>query len=914
MSLAPGDRLGVYEIVDRIGAGGMGEVYRANDTTLGRFVAIKALPEAFAADPERLARFEREARTLAALNHPRIAQIYGLERTGPVPSLVMELVEGPTLAARLAEGPIPLEDALSIARQVAEALAASHEKGIVHRDLKPSNIAFTADGQVKVLDFGLAKLTVDAPASASSATFSPTITSPALLTGAGILLGTAAYMSPEQARGKDADRRADVWAFGCVLYEMLTGRRPFDGEDATETIGAVVRLEPDWQALPAGCPPALRALLKRCLEKDRQKRVADITTALFVLDELAALPSAAAAASDSKDAGRRSPGLSLMLIGAAALVTIAAVATAGTWWLMRPAAPHVTRLTITPPETATLSIDRIDRDLAITPDGTRVVYAGADGTQLFVRALDSLEPTALAPLNGGAQGIFASPDGQWAGYVEDNITLKKVAMTGGPPVTLLRMDGNSRGVTWTDGDAIVFATSARQTGLQSVSASGGELTVLTRPDPERGEADHLWPSALPGGRFVLFTITATEGGLDAAQIAVLDLATQRYTPVLRGGTQPHYAASGHLVYAAGSTLRAVRFDPDRLETHGIPVPVVPRLLTTGVGAADFDVSRNGTLVYADTPGDLLRDLSLLWVDRQGTETPLKLPRRAYNSPRLSPDGSRLAVAIQSDQSDVWISELERSTLTRLTFHPGFDGYPEWMPDGRRVVYTSDRNGGPDTNLFLQSADGGGLEQLTDPPGRHGAAAIAPDGTIAVVKQEAPGGPAALRLLPPGRKTSNTRGASTGTALAEEIVAFNASYSPDGRWIAYEARSSGREEVYVRPVPDMDAGQWQVSTGGGRQPVWARDGREIFFVAPDGAIWSAGVDPRGVSPRFTTPEQVVPARYSVYLGSSGFGTRMYDVSPDGQRFLMLQAGVDQSRPQMIVVQHWFEELNRLVPAD
>jgi Tol biopolymer transport system component len=281
---------------------------------------------------------------------------------------------------------------------------------------------------------------------------------------------------------------------------------------------------------------------------------------------------------------------------------------------------------------------------------------------------------------------------------------------------------------------------------------------------------------------------------------------------------------------------------------------------------------------------------------------------------LSPDGSRLAVAIQSDQSDVWISELERSTLTRLTFHPGFDGYPEWMPDGRRVVYTSDRNGGPDTNLFLQSADGGGLEQLTDPPGRHGAAAIAPDGTIAVVKQEAPGGPAALRLLPPGRKTSNTRGASTGTALAEEIVAFNASYSPDGRWIAYEARSSGREEIYVRPVPDMDAGQWQVSTGGGRQPVWARDGREIFFVAPDGAIWSAGVDPRGVSPRFTTPEQVVPARYSVYLGSSGFGTRMYDVSPDGQRFLMLQAGVDQSRPQMIVVQHWFEELNRLVPAD
>jgi serine/threonine-protein kinase len=578
---------------------------------------------------------------------------------------------------------------------------------------------------------------------------------------------------------------------------------------------------------------------------------------------------------------------------------------------MRPAAAHVTRLTITPPETAALSIDGNDRDLAITPDGTKVVYVGAEGTQLFVRALNSLEPTALAPLNGGAQGLFASPDGQWAGYVEDNITLKKVAITGGPPVTLLRMDGNSRGVTWTDGDAIVFATSARQTGLQRVSASGGELTVLTRPDPERGEADHLWPSALPGGRSVLFTITATEGGQDAAQIAVLDLTTRQYTPVLRGGTQPHYASSGHLVYAAGATLRAVRFDPDRLETRGIPVPVVPRLVTTGVGAADFDVSRNGTLVYAETPAGLLRELSLVWVDRQGAETPLNLPRRAYNSPRLSPDGSRLAVAIQSDQRDVWISEIERSTLTRLTFHPGFDGLPAWMPDGRRVVYSSDRSVGPG-NLFLQSADGGGLEQLTDNPSRLSVAAIAPDGTIAFTAQEALGAAPAFGLLAPGGNGGDRRVVSSGTVLVPEIVAFNASYSPDGRWIAYEARSSGREEIYVRPVPDMDAGQWQVSTGGGRQPVWARNGREVFFVAPDGAIWSAAVDPRGAAPRFATPQQVVPARYSVYLASSGFGTRMYDVSPDGQRFLMLQAGVDQSRPQMVVVQHWFEELNRLVP--
>jgi serine/threonine-protein kinase len=681
MTLSAGTRLGPYEILSALGAGGMGEVYRATDTALGRQVAIKVLPDAFAQDAERLARFEREAKTLAALNHPHIAQIYGLERSTGTQALVMELVEGEDLSQRIARGAIPLDEALPIARQIAEALEAAHEQGIIHRDLKPANIKVTPDGAVKVLDFGLAKLAdvgrvprsgpagskEQDPAYVLDATASPTITSPALMTGVGVLLGTAAYMSPEQAKGREADKRSDIWAFGCVLYEMLTGSRPFEGEDVTDVPVAVLSKEPDWSALPARVPASIRALLRRCLERDRRKRVADIAVALFALDEHASLSGSAAAPAAPLP---RTP-LRRGAVQAAVVLVVAAVAGAAVWVATRPGdpvPPHVSRLLITSPGAAALSTNGTDRDLAITPDGSRVVYAGNRGTQLFVRSLDAVEPVIV--FTGAPRGPFASPDGQWIGFVDGTTVLKKVAVTGGPAVTVATLDGVSRGATWGPDDTVIVATSTGATGLQRVGAAGGPTTVLTRPDRAQGEADHLWPELLPGGRAVLFTITAVTGGLDAAQVAVLDLQTGMRKILVRGGSHAHYVPSGHLVYAAAGTLRAVVFDLARLETRGTPVPVVPDVVTTTNGGVDAVVAGDGTLAYVSGGGGVGgAQRTLAWVDRQGHETPIPAPPRTYVYPRLSPDGTRVAVNALDQESDIWVWDLGHTTFTRVSSTP-----------------------------------------------------------------------------------------------------------------------------------------------------------------------------------------------------------------------------------------------------
>ena len=651
MPLNQGTHLGPYEILSAIGVGGMGEVYRARDTKLGRDVALKVIPDTFALDPDRLARFQREAQVLASLNHPHIAAIYGFEDSGETHALVLELVEGETLADRIARGALPLDEALPIAKQICEALEAAHEQGIIHRDLKPANINITSDGVVKVLDFGLAKLADRGPAKAghyppdgsvrlqADLTMSPTITSPAMMTGVGVLLGTAAYMSPEQAKGREADKRCDIWAFGCVLFEMLTGKGPLAGDDVTDTLANVLKREPNWLALPAEVPPALRALLRRCLEKNRRERVADISTALFVLKEQASL---AAPVTASAPLPRSPLWLGIAALTAGALV-IAAVATMLTWLATRPAdpaPPRVSRLPIAASGTAALSIDGFDRDLAITPDGSRVIYVGNHGTQLFIRALDALEPVTV--FTGGSRGPFVSPDGQWIGFVDVANELKKVAVTGGPAVTLARLDGTARGATWGPDNTIIVATSNGATGLQRVGAAGGTTTVLTRPDLAQGELDHLWPEPLPGGRAVLFTITAATGGLDAAQVALLDLQTGTRKILMRGGSHAHYVSSGHLVYAAAGSLRAVAFDLARLETRGTPVSVVPAV----------------------------------------RETPIPTPPRPYVYPQLSPDGTRVAVNAQDQENDIWIWDLSRTTLTRATFDPSFDGYPVWTPDRR----------------------------------------------------------------------------------------------------------------------------------------------------------------------------------------------------------------------------------------
>ena len=705
MSLRPGTRLGPYEILSALGAGGMGEVYRARDTRLKRDVALKILPNSFATDPERLARFQREAEVLASLNHPHIAQIYGLEEIGAGGrALVMELVEGEDLSQRIARGAIPLDEALPIAKQTAEALEAAHEQGIIHRDLKPANIKITPDGVVKVLDFGLAKLAhPEAAARHADVTASPTITSPAMMTGVGMILGTAAYMAPEQAKGRATDKRSDIWAFGCVLYEMLTGKRPFDGEDVSDTLANVLKIDPDWSALPLETPPPIRTLLQSCLTKDRRRRVADISTALFVLEKGASLAppgrTVLTAPLPRRPLWRRIAALTGVVL------VVATVTGAAVWFATRPVPPSVVRTTVTTSGSAALTLSGTDRDVAITPDGSHVVYRGSN--QLLVRALNQLEPTVLTGPGPAPHGIFISPDGQWVGLFDGVTLIKKVAITGGPPVTITQVDGaGSRGATWSEDGTIIFATNSLATGLQRVSAAGGDPTVLTKPDREHGESDHLWPEFLPGGEAVLFTILPVNGAIENAQIAVLDLQTSTSKVLIRGGSHARYVPTGHLVYGVAGTLRAVAFDLGRLEVVGTPAPVLEGVVTTASGAADVAAAANGSLVYVTGAGGGRAQRTVVSVDRQGGASPLSgLPLDAYRNVRVSPNGARLALATIDD---VWIYDFARATLSRLTTTPAQDLSPLWTPDGQRIVFTSRRAGY--SELFWRLADGTGSDE------------------------------------------------------------------------------------------------------------------------------------------------------------------------------------------------------------
>ncbi|MBI1874607.1 MAG: PD40 domain-containing protein [Acidobacteria bacterium] len=545
---------------------------------------------------------------------------------------------------------------------------------------------------------------------------------------------------------------------------------------------------------------------------------------------------------------------------------------------------------------------------------------GNTGRQLFVRPLDQLEPTAIA--TGTLRAVFTSPDGEWVGFVENRTTLKKVAITGGPPVTLVAMDGSSRGATWLPDEAIVFASSNATTGLQRVLAAGGAVTVLTRPNRERGEADHLWPERLPGGRAVLFTITPVSGGLDAAQVAVLDLATGVQTTLVRGGSHAHYVASGHLVYAAGGTLRAMAFDLARLAVQWTPAPVVPRLVTTPFGAGDFGVAGDGTLVYVDAPGGGAGARTLVWVDRQGREEPLGAPPRPYQHPRISPDGTRVVVHSLDQEEDLWRWDLPRGPLTRLTFEPGLDIFPVWTPDGGRLVFSSSRAGGV-LNLFWQAADGtGAAERLTESSNLQRPTGITPDGTQVVFFEVTPTRGSDLRLLAL-RSDRRSRRSGRGEPVEPRRVTplletrfdeQNGVISPDGRWLAYGSDSSGSFGIYGRPFPNVGEGQWQVSTAGGTRPLWARSGRELFYVAPDGALMAVPVEPRGAGWHAGPPAKRLEGRYVMVVG--GNPGRHYDVSPDGRRFLLIkEAGTDPTAapPQIIVIQHWGEELKRLVPS-
>jgi serine/threonine-protein kinase len=911
MPLESGTRLGPYQVAELLGHGGMGEVYRARDTRLQRDVAIKVLPDHFAADPERLARFEREAQLLASLNHLHIAQIYGLERAAGTSAIVMELVEGDTLASRIAArretGPTPsgsglaLDQVLAIATQIADALEAAHERGVIHRDLKPSNIKITPDGVVKVLDFGLAKMlapvTSLSPGRGEGATHSPTLSMAA--TAQGVILGTAAYMSPEQAKGRMVDKRTDVWAFGCVLYEMLAGRRAFDGDDVSEVLASVLAREPDLAALPDPVPGRVRQALRACLQKDLKRRARDIGDVRMAMEGAFESPAPASAAASGLPHPPARRGV--MVPVALALLAGAVAAGVATWALAPALEPRVARFVVGTPATTPLSFSAAARDIAISPDGTKVVYTGAgpSGFGLYVRPVDRLESMLLA---SGATSPVISADGAWVLFFGADQTWKKVSMLGGPAVTLWSSRSAPRGASWGPDDAIILSHSAVP-GLFSGRASGvGEPEPLTVPDAQF----HYWPDILPEGRGVLFTISAGAAtGSRNDQIAVLDSRTHSQKVLVQGGSHARYAATGHIVYAVDGTLRAVPFDLDRLEVTGDPVPVLEGVMTKPSGAANFDLSANGTLVYVAAGGTGLERRTLVWVDRTGREEAIPAPPRAYLYPRISPDGKKVALDVRDEQSDIWIWDLPRETLTRLTFDPGLDRTPVWSPDGTRLAFSSERGRSSQANVYSQASDGTGpVERLTESATLQFPTAFSPDGRQLLLWEigNATGRDVAVVALDNDRTVTPL----LQTSFFEE----NAEVSPDGRWLAYQSNESGQYEVYVRPFPDVEGGRWLVSNGGGTRPAWSRDGRELFYLVEPGRVMTVPIQP-GRTFTYGNPQVVFDGPYV-----AGNAARTYDVSPDGKRFLMIKraAGAgDEPQPALILVQNWLEELKRLVPT-
>jgi len=915
-ALRPGSRVGDYEVTGFIASGAMGDVYRARDTRLGREVALKVLPAAVVSNPDRRARFEREARTLASLTHPHIATIYGVEEADGISALALELVDGETLADRIARGRLPVDEALRIARQIAQALETAHEHGIVHRDLKPANVKTTRDGVVKVLDFGLAKL-ADSVSDGTLPAGSAVATLPQM-TGVGVIVGTPAYMSPEQARGERADQRSDIWAFGCVLYEMLTGQPAFSANTVADTIARVLASEPKMEALPKGVPENVRALITRCLTKDRVQRIPHASVLRYLLDESNA---------PKRDESWRAWTLSLLqnrtsrAVAIVAVVMVAGLLQSGVREL-RPRSPlpppRISRLVISPSIDAALSINGNVRDIAITPDGSRIVYTGNNGTELFVRALDGLEPTSI--YKGTPRGPFISPDGQWVGFFDDFTTLKRVAIAGGPAMTLTTIDGGaSRGAVWTRNDVIVFASNSTDTGLQKISAGGGTPTVLTSPDHNRGEFDHLWPELLPDGRNILFTMVpvAPSPRSDAAQIASLDLLTGNRKILVARGSHAHYLSSGHLIYASAGTLRAIAFDAATMTTRSDSVPIISDVLMTNPGGMDAVIAQDGTLAYV--PGGVAPlQRRLVWVDRGNKETVIPAPVLNYTYPRLSPDATIIAFW-RPGQGNIWQWDLMRSAMSRVTLDPAFqDSFPVWTPDGHRIIFSSRRTDSQSANIFWQAADGTGTaERLTESAHQQSPTAITPDGTHLIFTEAGNNSGDDVMEL----QLNGTHGVRP--LVRSSFSERNGIVSPDGRWLAYEAEDSGQSEVYVRPYPNVDGGRWQVSAGGGSRPLWSRDGHELFYIGR--AEFLRVAVQGGASWVSTTPSLVVPLRppaggaqgsYTV-IGPNIPG-RTYDISADGQRLLTVKnvpsANPESSPRQIVVVQHFDEELKRLLPSN
>jgi Tol biopolymer transport system component len=876
--ISAGTRFGPYEVLSPLGAGGMGEVYRARDSRLRRDVAIKILPASFAEDPDRLARFQREAQVLAALNHPEIAAIYGLEEKDGIQALVLELVPGETLAERLARGPIPLDEALEVARQMADALAAAHEKGIVHRDLKPANVKCTREGKVKLLDFGLARALATELASGDLST-SPTVTAPA--TKEGVVLGTAAYMSPEQARGKGVDRRADIWAWGCVLYEMLAGGRTFAGESISDTLAAVLTREPDWSALPAETPASVVRVLKRCLDRDVRTRFHDVADARIELDESPEPSTVTAPAVPPKMGRRAAPWLAAVLLGAAA---------AAGWWrtLRKPASPPASLARLAVP---LAEADRIPFDdmpvFDLSRDGRQLVYVSdrGEGRRLYLRGMDRTEAKTIVGTDGAFTPFF-SPDGRSIGFFAGG-KLKKVSTDGGVPVALGDA-ASPRGGVWLADDTIVFAPELTS-GLKRIAARGGPAEVLTNPDAAKGERTHRWPALLPGGA-LLFAIGTLEhpDNFDDARVACLDPGTRRIRVLLENASMARYVADSRLVLVRAGSLAAVAFDSDRREVRGEPVTLSERAAgDRSSGISYWSVTPDGTLVYlAASVG--VGERSLVLTDRKGEARPLPLPVHPYHFPRFSPDGKRLAVSIGSGRNlddDIWICDIAAGTLTRLTF--GNTGvHPVWSPDGKRVAFSTSRNR---QSVWSRNVDGSGKDEPLEPGGnQHIPSSWAPDGrSLAVIR----GFPAAdILLLPLGGKPE---------ARLFQAEAYGPVFSPDGRWIAYaSAAVAGSTDQIVAQSASGSGGKFQLTSEGGGYPVWV--GREIFFVRRN-RVYAMMVETQPAF-RAAAARLLFEAPFDLSTGP----LRNYDVSPDGKSFIFVRGVSEAPWRQFDVALNWTME--------
>jgi eukaryotic-like serine/threonine-protein kinase len=906
-----GRRLGTFEVQALLGRGGMGEVYRAHDHRLGRQVAIKVLPQAFTADAGRLASFEREARVVASLNHPHIAAIHGVEESEGVRGLVLELVEGETLAERIARDGRPglrLREALGYARQIADALEAAHEKGITHRDLKPANIKITPDGVVKLLDFGIAKVVAgEGPGLDLTHATAATLTA----TSAGMIVGTAGYMSPEQARGKPVDKRTDVWAFGCVLYEMLSGRMAFAGDTLSDTIAAILERDPDWSMLPADTPRAVRRLLQRCLEKEPKQRLRDMGDARVEIEEIIGAPDddleAGVAVLRARTWRRRAQ----LAVGAAGLFALSSAGLASlvlTRGVPTPDA-RVSRFTVDLPRDSVM-VPTFNANVALSPDGTHLAYTPLPGPVL-IRRLDHLDgqPLEASATPGFRSAPFFSPDGTSIAYVDGNAPyswrrpFQKVALAGGPALKLAEYD-MFHGGAWSE-DGWLYWTARYPGGIVRIRDSGGETEAVTELDVVGGERSHRFASLLPSGDALLYTV-GFEGidNYDDARIDVWDMRTRTKKTVINGGTSATYLSSGHLVYAKSGKLMAVPFDVERREVTGTSFEVQDGvMMSRNTGAAHYAVSQRGDLAYVPGPTEG-GSRTLVWVDRSGNTETLPLPAASYLYPRISPDGRTLAVEIEGPNHDFYLYDFERGVLSKITTD-GMSHSPVWSFDGARLAFRSWLAGG--MTLWWMPADRSGPPERLDPTGtRQSPVSFSPDGRYLAFDQKDPDTRDDAWVLP--LDGTGPPRAIAATPSGEGSMKF----SPDGRWVAYSSDESGRPEVYVQAFPGPGPKE-QISSGGGNDPVWRRSGGELYYRGQGGMM----VVSVATSPQFkaSAPRQLWKGAYSQGTGAScgmpGVSSSNYDVTADGQRFLMVRDDADNAfATTVVVVLNWSEQVRAI----